>query len=153
MKAEISARDWPYSHYVPKPNEFKEESELGKGQLPDPGVYILLQGEEIVYVGQSGDIAGRLRTHRREGKKQFDAARWYPVWSGSERLRAEGVLILLCAPRYNRAIALGLRSDGSVFSTEYAAWGARKKKATTKGAQQGTRKGVAKRAHSESKGG
>lgn len=150
MKFE-SARDWPFALYVPNPEQFRRESELGLGQLPDPGVYLLLQGEEIVYVGQSGDIAGRIRAHRREGKKQFDGVRWASVWRGSDRLRAEAILILVLTPRYNRALALGLRSDGTVYSTEYASWGAHKKgKAKAKKPKPGARKSVAERVDGES---
>lgn len=36
------------------------------------GVYFLLRGEDVVYVGQSVDVLGRISRHRREGKR-FDA--------------------------------------------------------------------------------
>lgn len=38
----------------------------------DCGVYILLQNEEVMYVGQSQYIPIRVHTHRRDNRFQFD---------------------------------------------------------------------------------
>lgn len=37
------------------------------------GVYFLLRGKTVVYVGQSLAFGGRLRTHLRDGSKSFDS--------------------------------------------------------------------------------
>jgi len=39
-----------------------------------PGVYFLCQGETVVYVGQSQNVAVRIGTHMGEGRKDFTAA-------------------------------------------------------------------------------
>jgi hypothetical protein len=143
--ATFSDLEWSRAGIIPAPCDFRTEECLCEGPLPDAGVYLLLDGSEVVYVGQSGDIAGRVRTHRREGKKCFERAVWFPVFGGSERLRVEGILILLLTPKHNRSVALGLRRDGEVYDTTYAQWGARKKAGKKKAPKPRTRQGVAKR--------
>jgi hypothetical protein len=94
---------------LPDPSEFQEEDSLPPGRCP--GIYILLDGEEVVYVGQSGDIRTRLRTHRGEGAKSFSQARWYQEFSLPSRVKLEAILILLLLPKYNRGLSLGM--DGN----------------------------------------
>ena len=95
---------------------FKPESELAIE--PTPGLYILFRESTIVYIGQSGDIRERLRTHRKEGKKIFDRVTHCFCDDLSERLRLEGILILLHTPKYNRALLLGL-SNGRTHEIRF----------------------------------
>lgn len=91
---------------LPSLNEFKNERDLPAS--PVAGVYLLLAESAIVYIGQSQNIRQRLRDHRREGKKRFDHAVWYPIPDKMSRLLTEGILILAELPMYNRQVALGL---------------------------------------------
>jgi hypothetical protein len=64
------------------------------------GVYFLLQGNRIVYVGQSGNVHVRLESHRREGTKKFD--RYAIVECGAKKLDAlEAKYIAKYSPKYN----------------------------------------------------
>lgn len=87
-------------------SDFQTEADLPK-QASVKGLYLLLDGGVVVYVGQSADIRGRLRTHRREAKKPFETILWWACPAESDRLRLEGVLILALLPRFNRGLALG----------------------------------------------
>lgn len=70
------------------------------GRKDECGVYFLLRGPEVVYIGQSEWIPQRLRTHRRRRKAGFDEA-WY-IRVPSYLLDAvETALILLAEPRGN----------------------------------------------------
>lgn len=65
------------------------------------GVYILIQSDEVVYVGSSADIDARLYDHiKGNPKKTFDRAIWIPIPEGD--LEAyEGAITRAFAPRYN----------------------------------------------------
>lgn len=103
---------WSALAALPQPDSFRAESALPTGTIAS-GVYVLrdLAGE-VVYVGQSCDIARRLTEHRLRGEITFHRAEWCPCLSWHERLRIEGVLILALSPRHNRGLALGKRNDG-----------------------------------------
>ena len=66
-----------------------------------PGVYFLLQDEEVIYVGQSTDIPSRVLSHRRS--KDFDRYATMPVPRGwlSE---VEAEYILHYQPELNRSL-------------------------------------------------
>lgn len=99
------------------PVSSKSETELGAA--PVGGVYVLLLGDCIVYVGQSADIRERLRTHRKEGVKKFDSAVFYPVDDPTDRLRTEGILILQHLPIHNAALLLRI-SHGRVSEIRFS---------------------------------
>ena len=44
-------------------------------QVMRPAIYVLYQGAEVVYVGQSSNVFSRLATHKKEAKKEFDSFR------------------------------------------------------------------------------
>lgn len=68
--------------------------------LPDriSGVYFLCRGAEVVYVGQSTDVLGRVAQHRTY--KDHDRAYYWPVPPG-ELDRVEGAFIRLLKPCLN----------------------------------------------------
>lgn len=66
----------------------------------DPGVYILIKGEEVVYIGQSFDVLCRIGGHMR---KPFDRAVMIRVDDAEARRTLERELIVVCAPRFNLA--------------------------------------------------
>lgn len=77
-------------------------SETKRFKIPRPicGVYKLYQGKNIVYVGQSTDIAYRIRSHVREDSKEFD--RYSYMECPPEKLtELECEQILKHAPIYN----------------------------------------------------
>lgn len=74
----------------------KQEAAIGVAILPDAellslrlpldpmcGVYFLLDGEDVVYVGQSRDVLYRITQHRRNPPIPFTSVAWYPVPRGS----------------------------------------------------------------------
>lgn len=71
--------------------------------LPQPavsGVYLLLLGGEVVFVGQSEDVAAKIEHHFRERIKVFDSAIYYPV-QVLQLDEFEAELIGKYSPRYN----------------------------------------------------
>ena len=105
---------------VPDVARLKREIELGEAAAV-AGVYVLFNGDAIVYVGQSGDVAKRCAQHRKEGKKGFDSVAWLPLDDVSERLRLEGILALAHLPSDNQMLALRL-SKGHVYEMAYASF-------------------------------
>lgn len=65
------------------------------------GIYFLFDGEELVYVGISTDIATRVITHRNNPNKVFDSFSWYPVEDPEEMARLEADYIFRDTPKYN----------------------------------------------------
>src|SRR5690348_9199260 len=68
-----------------------------------PGVYFLCTGNEVMYVGQSEAIAGRLNDHKTKHHTRYEVAFYIPV-AGGEKLRKqiEAGYIWIIRPRYNR---------------------------------------------------
>jgi GIY-YIG catalytic domain-containing protein len=95
---------------LPKPKQFRPESELVEGERVE-GVYLLLSEDGlVVYVGQSSNVCVRLVQHRSEARKQFSTALFYqmPGSTESERLWIEGALIFQYQPLYNHAYNVGM---------------------------------------------
>lgn len=68
-------------------------------RVPDSVVYVLFDGDEIVYVGQSTNLYHRLWFHAQDGK-QFDS--WARVEVPEDvRLDIEKALIYHLDPKYN----------------------------------------------------
>jgi hypothetical protein len=65
-----------------------------------PGVYFLCQKGEIVYIGQSLNVAQRIITHRKEGFKEFDSA-FYIQCHISHLDHFEMALIRYFRPKFN----------------------------------------------------
>lgn len=86
------------------------ETALPKKKLTDPyekngGIYFLFQGDELVYLGQSTDIASRIITHKRRNLFQFDHYCYYylsPTDDSTNDIEAE--LIILLKPKYNESL-------------------------------------------------
>lgn len=67
---------------------------------PIPGIYFLLDGEDVTYVGQSTNVLGRVGQHCAERTKQFQ--RWAYVACAREELNElERFYIALLRPRDN----------------------------------------------------
>jgi hypothetical protein len=68
---------------------------------PDAGVYLLIHGDNIVYIGSSLNTARRIADHRRNGRP-FDRA--YVIGTAEdEREALEAILIRSIQPAQNRA--------------------------------------------------
>ena len=74
------------------------------------GVYFLIDGNEIVYVGRAINIAKRLREHRQEGRKYFD---YYSIelCSEADSVVIEGNYIAAFHPKCNRLVPADFRRD------------------------------------------
>lgn len=67
--------------------------------LAECHIYFLLQGDEIVYVGQADNVGVRLRAHQKD--KQFDS--YYDIQCEKEEANSlEHYFILKFSPKYNR---------------------------------------------------
>jgi len=67
-----------------------------------PCIYYLMAGENIVYIGETESLMGRLSDHIKENKKVFDKIQF--VWfngSRAERLQKEKEEIKFHKPHYN----------------------------------------------------
>jgi hypothetical protein len=81
------------------------------------GVYFLIRGAKVVYVGQSVNVGARLSAHRADADKLFDYGVFLPL-PESDLLRVEKAFIRLLRPEYNRTAFLALnRDDQEVLAT------------------------------------
>ena len=64
------------------------------------GVYFLYRDNKLVYVGESGNVFGRIGEHIREGIKEFDEFEFIEL-SEIERKSMEAFLIEIIRPEYN----------------------------------------------------
>jgi len=64
------------------------------------GVYFLIEGRDVVYVGQSADVVRRVNEHLDRGRKKFDSAMYLPCSLG-ELDELEEHFIKALKPRYN----------------------------------------------------
>ena len=69
-------------------------------RLVPSGVYFLVDGEELVYIGQSVNPIARIGTHRSDSKKVFTHAFLLPI-PHDQLDNVEGALIRLINPKYN----------------------------------------------------
>lgn len=63
------------------------------------GVYFLMHGDTVVYIGETSCIVSRLAQHRQD--KEFDGFRMLRIDDEVERLRLEKAYIQKHAPKYN----------------------------------------------------
>ena len=76
------------------------------------GIYFLMDGNTIVYVGQSIEVASRILSHIKDPGKRFDRACWFPV--PKEKLNdVEEALIALLKPEQNRR-GVNIHGDDSL---------------------------------------
>lgn len=71
-------------------------------QIPESGVYILIKGGCVSYIGTSKDMRQRVIDHRRSGR-QFDKA-FYISASNDDRIELESALLRSLQTAENRAI-------------------------------------------------
>ena len=65
------------------------------------GVYYLIDNNEIVYIGQSTNVAARITTHVQNGTMAFDRYYVCPVAPGKLR-ECESIAIKELEPKYNK---------------------------------------------------
>lgn len=82
------------------PQESIAQSAVGRSRSICAGVYFLLDGNEIVYVGQSKNVPSRLIAHFRSGEMAFDRW-WYQPCPERLLLRLEAHYISAFSPKYN----------------------------------------------------
>lgn len=93
--------------------------------LDAPGVYMGLgKGRTPVYVGQSAHVKARIRQHLGDKRKKWTerVKEWVvkPLSGGLDaRLEAETMLILKYRPRWNKAVKIGVRADGSLYELQF----------------------------------
>ena len=63
-------------------NQILNEQEIINTSSPFRGIYFLVSGIDIVYVGQSDDVHYRISIHRRQRKKLFDSFSILPIPDG-----------------------------------------------------------------------
>jgi hypothetical protein len=80
-----------------------------------PGVYFLICGDDVVYVGQSLNVAARVSSHISEKKKAFDKAVYLPVPQSDLNL-VERAFIRALRPLYNDT------NNGCRVTDEDAMW-------------------------------
>lgn len=68
------------------------------------GVYFLLLGPQIVYIGQATNVIVRIEIHQREGKKEFDRFFWVPVPDHENLTKVEAEYIWQFNPVYNEVL-------------------------------------------------
>ncbi len=65
---------------------------------PIQGVYMLVNGTNVVYVGQSVNVLSRMVGHQ---DKEFDSVRMIPTLDDQDRISLESRLIKMFRPMYN----------------------------------------------------
>lgn len=107
------------SIFAVKPEDFEPIE-----NLPDffSGVYLLYnEDDEIIYVGQSGDVPARVKTHKRRQawRTEISYASAYLIASEDDRLTLEALIFLRERPRHNRALKLAKRVDGTIYEIQF----------------------------------
>ncbi len=82
------------------------------------GVYFLIDGDEVVYVGQSVNVAARILQHIADKTKQFSRACYVPVHP-DDLDETERSLITLFAPRHN-SLGLPCRAGRTIYDIRSA---------------------------------
>ncbi len=82
------------------------------GEARRTGIYFLCHDGELVYVGQSVDVANRVANHR-SSRRDFDSVFFLP-WPGDDLDRIEGALIRALRPALNGTLNGGrMRAPGN----------------------------------------
>lgn len=68
-----------------------------------PGIYILMRGEECLYIGMSGRLLGRIggRHHQKRAMRECDKVLLFPCKSKEAANALETILIGKMKPKYN----------------------------------------------------
>lgn len=91
-------RDTPQDNGIP---EILWDIKDIKPLEPIRGVYFLFLNEEIVYIGQSGNVHLRISQHIKEKEKEFNKVFYQPVPPEMDLLAIEKYYILKFRPKYN----------------------------------------------------
>jgi hypothetical protein len=91
-------RDTPQDNGIP---EILWNIEGIKPLEPIRAVYFLFLNEQIVYVGQSGNVHLRIQQHIKDREKQFNKVFYQPIPSDVDILAVEKQYILHFRPKYN----------------------------------------------------
>lgn len=78
----------------------KEIVSHSKGSIPSSGIYFLVKGNEVVYVGQSSSVLSRIGTHILDKNKEFDAFSFMSVPKESLDI-LETIYIKVLNPKFN----------------------------------------------------
>lgn len=81
-----------------------------------PGVYFLCDEKDIVYVGQSINVANRIATHLSEAEKQFNQVYFIPCHI-SHLNHLESSMIRYFKPKYNQTCGVANIRDKSLFAS------------------------------------
>lgn len=85
---------------------FEPPTSAPQSGVPSCGVYLLIDGADIVYVGSSASLETRSyshvcdKEHERVGWKRFDRVLWYPL-PEAVHCHYEGAFIRALRPKYN----------------------------------------------------
>ena len=68
------------------------------------GIYFLMDGLELVYIGKTTKLAGRITSHKGEivNQKQFDSLFFLPLENNWEMNVLETIYIDIYKPKYNK---------------------------------------------------
>lgn len=91
-------RDTPQDNGIP---EILSGIKDIKALEPIRGVYFLFLNDEIVYIGQSGNIYSRVQQHVRLKEKNFNKVFYQVIPKGIDILAVEKQYILQFRPKYN----------------------------------------------------
>lgn len=75
-----------------------------RGYSSCPGIYFLMQDDEIVYVGKSADTGFRVATHYNQAEKVFNRYQVVEIADPDQRNYWEVEYIVRFAPRYNASL-------------------------------------------------
>jgi hypothetical protein len=89
----------PFVVAAPGLEQFKDMS-----LMLGSGVYVLLSGAVIVYVGQAIYFATRIASHRSDGRIKFDGVKLFPCKHKGRRAAMEKALITRYRPKYNERL-------------------------------------------------
>lgn len=96
-------------------NEIVERS---KGNIPSSGIYFLVKGSEVVYVGQSTSVLSRIGTHILDTNKDFDAFSFLSAPKKSLDL-LETIYIKVLNPRLNNGSPISKERITEFFQERY----------------------------------
>lgn len=95
-----------------KPNPFNyyiSAEERSKGLVPNSykyytGIYFLMNGWELIYIGKTTTLANRTKLHKNKYDKIFDGLFFLPIEEGLEMDVLEKIYIDMYRPKYNKAM-------------------------------------------------
>jgi len=98
------------------------------------GVYAIVQGDDVYYIGQSVNFKARIKAHRSSKKWMSDSMEIlvFPLAHRDARLTLETQLILKYRPLHNRLCRIQFRKDGTVYETIHLEYRKPRAKATKK---------------------